>query len=124
MFHVDKASCLLSIQKQAATSKQLGFLQKLFSLAKCWYDAVLQEERERPYRSLEQQMAAYRQECETRLQEEVRRQVQLLLTFHKVDIAHETKFENGPVAEADRTQQEKLMTYQHVQAIVGIKHHG
>ena len=35
----------------------------------------LQEERERPYRSMEQRLAAYRQECEARLQDEVRRQV-------------------------------------------------
>ncbi|KAL0053187.1 hypothetical protein WJX82_002174 [Trebouxia sp. C0006] len=34
-----------------------------------------QEERERPYKSMEQRMAAFRQECEARLQEEVQRQV-------------------------------------------------
>ncbi|KAL0036198.1 hypothetical protein WJX79_007778 [Trebouxia sp. C0005] len=39
------------------------------------YLKQIQEERERPYKSMEQRMAAYRQECETRLQEEVRRQV-------------------------------------------------
>jgi len=34
----------------------------------------VQEERERPYKSMEQRMAAYRQECEARLQQEVHRQ--------------------------------------------------
>ncbi|KAL0029933.1 hypothetical protein WJX77_008191 [Trebouxia sp. C0004] len=34
-----------------------------------------QEERERPYKSMEQRLAAYRHECEARLQEEVQRQV-------------------------------------------------
>ena len=37
----------------------------------------MQEDRERPYRTMEQRLAAYRQECEARLQEEVQRQVHL-----------------------------------------------
>ncbi len=41
---------------------------------------VVQEERERPYKSMEQRMAAYRQECEARLQEEVRRQESTLFS--------------------------------------------
>ena len=41
---------------------------------------VVQEERERPYKSMEQRMAAYRQECEARLQEEVQRQVRTLFS--------------------------------------------
>lgn len=35
----------------------------------------VQEDRERPYKTMEQRLAAYRQECEARLQEEVQRQV-------------------------------------------------
>lgn len=40
----------------------------------------LQEDRERPYKTMEQRLAAYRQECETRLQEEVQRQVPVSLS--------------------------------------------
>lgn len=35
----------------------------------------VQEDRERPYKTMEQRLATYRQECEARLQEEVQRQV-------------------------------------------------
>ena len=37
----------------------------------------MQEDRERPNRTMEQRLAAYRQECEARMQEEVQRQVHL-----------------------------------------------
>ena len=40
---------------------------------------LLQEDRERPYKTMEQRLAAYRQECEVRLQEEVQRQVNVTL---------------------------------------------
>jgi hypothetical protein len=50
-------------------------LQQMFKSGrdKLWA-FVVQEERERPYKSMEQRMAAYRQECEARLQQEVHRQ--------------------------------------------------
>ena len=40
-----------------------------------WPIEFVQEDRERPYKTVEQRLAAYRQECEARLQEEVQRQV-------------------------------------------------
>ena len=46
----------------------------------------MQEDRERPYKTMEQRLAAYRQECEARLQEEVHRQVHT--HFCKAAFAH------------------------------------
>ena len=40
-----------------------------------WPSEFAQEDRERPYKTMERRLAAYRQECEARLQEEVQRQV-------------------------------------------------
>ena len=46
----------------------------------------MQEERERPYKTMESRLAAYRQECEARLQDELRRQVTFIVCMH----AHNT----------------------------------
>ncbi|KAA6423584.1 MAG: oral-facial-digital syndrome 1 [Trebouxia sp. A1-2] len=71
------------------------------------------EERERPYKSMEQRMAAYRQECETRLQEEVGqvRQVEVKAARAEgVNNAHHVASQERASLQQD--QQERLQQLQ------------